>query len=208
MVIAGHSAFMASALILESLTKLRQFCCHPSLLPKGTLPIKLESSAKFDVLKIKVQALVEQKEKVIIFSQFTSMLKIIKDWLETEKIKTFYLDGATNDRQDLVDEFEKSAEGVFLISLKAGGVGLNLVSCHYMFIYDPWWNPASESQAADRIYRIGQKSNVFIYRLITKNTIEEKVLALQQKKSEIAKNIFDGLAAEKLTAKDLMELIG
>lgn len=205
---SGHSAFMASALILESLTKLRQFCCHPSLLPKGTLPIKLESSAKFDVLKIKVQALVEQKEKVIIFSQFTSMLKIIKDWLETEKIKTFYLDGATNGRQDLVDEFEKSSEGVFLISLKAGGVGLNLVSCHYMFIYDPWWNPASESQAADRIYRIGQKSNVFIYRLITKNTIEEKVLALQQKKSEIAKSIFDGLQAQKLTAKDLMELIG
>ena len=205
---SGHSAFMASALILESLTKLRQFCCHPSLLPKGTLPIKLDSSAKFDVLKIKVQALVEQKEKVIIFSQFTSMLKIIKDWLETEKIKTFYLDGATNDRQDLVDEFEKSADGVFLISLKAGGVGLNLVSCHYMFIYDPWWNPASESQAADRIYRIGQKSSVFIYRLITKNTIEEKVLELKQKKSEIAKSIFDGLSAEKLTAKDLMELIG
>lgn len=204
---SGHSAFMASALILESLTKLRQFCCHPSLLPKGTLPIKLDSSAKFDVLKIKVQALVEQTEKVIIFSQFTSMLKIIKKWLETEKIKTFYLDGATNDRQDLVDEFEKSAEGVFLISLKAGGVGLNLVSCHYMFIYDPWWNPASESQAADRIHRIGQKSNVFIYRLITKDTIEEKVLSLQQKKSEIAKSIFDGLAAEQLTAKDLMELL-
>ena len=157
---------------------------------------------------IEMQALVEQKEKVIIFSQFTSMLKIIKDWLKEEKIKTFYLDGATNGRQDLVDEFEKSAEGVFLISLKAGGVGLNLVSCHYMFIYDPWWNPASESQAADRIYRIGQKSNVFIYRLITKNTIEEKVLALQQKKSEIAKSIFDGLAAEKLTAKDLMALLG
>lgn len=205
---SGHSAFMASALILESLTKLRQFCCHPSLLPKGTLPIKLESSAKFDVLKIKVQSLVEQKEKVIIFSQFTSMLKIIKDWLKKEKIKTFYLDGSTNKRQDLVDEFEKSDEGVFLISLKAGGVGLNLVSCHYMFIYDPWWNPASENQAADRIYRIGQKSNVFIYRLITKGTIEEKVLALQQKKSEIAKSIFDGLSAEKLTAEDLMELLG
>ncbi|MCR5125104.1 MAG: DEAD/DEAH box helicase [Treponema sp.] len=206
--IEGKSSFFTASLILESLMKLRQFCCHPSLLPKGTLPIKLESSAKFDVLKIKVQALVEQKEKVIIFSQFTSMLKIIKDWLETERIKTFYLDGATNNRQDLVDEFEKSEDGVFLISLKAGGVGLNLVSCHYMFIYDPWWNPASESQAADRIYRIGQKSNVFIYRLITKNTIEEKVLSLQQKKSEIAKNIFDGLAAEKLTAEDLTALLG
>ncbi len=205
---SGHSAFMASALILESLTKLRQFCCHPSLLPKGTLPIKLDSSAKFDVLKIKVQALVEQKEKVIIFSQFTSMLGIIRNWLEEEKFRTFYLDGATNNRQDLVDEFEKSEEGVFLISLKAGGVGLNLVSCHYMFIYDPWWNPASESQAADRIYRIGQKNNVFVYRLITKGTIEEKVLALQQKKSEIAKSIFDGLQAQKLSAEDLMELLG
>ena len=155
-----------------------------------------------------MQALVEQKEKVIIFSQFTSMLKIIKKWLDEEKIKTFYLDGATNDRQDLVDGFEKSAEGVFLISLKAGGVGLNLVSCHYMFIYDPWWNPAAESQAADRIHRIGQKRGVFIYRLITKGTIEEKVLALQQKKSEIAKSIFDGLQAQKLSAEDLMELLG
>lgn len=204
---SGHSAFMASSLILESLLKLRQFCCHPSLLPKGMLPIDLQSSAKFDVLKIKVQALVEQKEKVIIFSQFTSMLGIIKDWLTQEKIKTFYLDGSTDNRQDLVDEFEKSDEGVFLISLKAGGVGLNLVSCHYMFIYDPWWNPASENQAADRIYRIGQKNNVFIYRLITKGTIEEKVLELKGKKQEIANTLFDGLNAEKLTVEDFMELL-
>ena len=107
----------------------------------------------------------------------------------------------------LVDEFEKSDEGVFLISLKAGGVGLNLVSCHYVFIYDPWWNPASENQAADRIYRIGQKNNVFIYRLITKGTIEEKVLELKGKKQEIANTLFDGLNAEKLTVEDFMELL-
>jgi len=204
---SGHSAFMASSLILESLLKLRQFCCHPSLLPKGMLPNTLESSAKFDVLKIKVRSLVEQKEKVIIFSQFTSMLGIIKNWLTEEKIKTFYLDGSTDNRQDLVDEFEKSEEGVFLISLKAGGVGLNLVSCHYMFIYDPWWNPASENQAADRIYRIGQKNNVFIYRMITKGTIEEKVLELKNKKQEIANTLFDGLTAEKLSVDDFMELL-
>lgn len=204
---SGQSAFMASSLILESLMKLRQFCCHPSLLPKGVLPVNLESSAKFDVLRIKVQALVEQKEKVIIFSQFTSMLEIIRSCLSEEKIKTFYLDGSTNNRQELVDEFEKSEEGVFLISLKAGSVGLNLVSCHYMFIYDPWWNPASENQATDRIYRIGQKNNVFIYRLITKNTIEEKVLELKEKKQKIATTIFSDLRAEKLTAEDLMELL-
>lgn len=205
--VSGHSAFMASSLILESLMKLRQFCCHPSLLPKGTLPLDLQSSAKFDVLKIKVQTLVEQKEKVIIFSQFTSMLKIIENWLTQEKIKTFYLDGSTDNRQNLVDEFEKSDEGVFLISLKAGGVGLNLVSCHYMFIYDPWWNPASENQAADRIYRIGQKNNVFVYRMITKGTIEEKVLELKNKKQEIADNLFGGLKTEKLSIEDFMELL-
>lgn len=202
-----RSAFMASSLILESLLKLRQFCCHPSLLPKGVLPVNLDSSAKFDVLKIKVQALVEQKEKVIIFSQFTSMLEIIRKWLVDKKIKTFYLDGSTNKRQDLVDEFEKSEDGVFLISLKAGGVGLNLVSCHYVFIYDPWWNPAAESQASDRVYRIGQKNNVFIYRLITKGTIEEKVLELKNEKQEIAATLFTGLKTEKLTAEDLMDLL-
>lgn len=203
----GRSAFMTSSLILESLLKLRQFCCHPSLLPKGMLPVNLESSAKFDVLKIKVRALVDQKEKVIIFSQFTSMLEIIRKWLADEKIKTFYLDGSTNKRQDLVDEFEKSEDGVFLISLKAGGVGLNLVSCHYVFIYDPWWNPAAENQASDRVYRIGQKNNVFVYRLITKGTIEEKVLELKDKKQEIAATLFTGLNAEKLTAEDLMDLL-
>ena len=203
----GRSAFMASSLILESLLKLRQFCCHPSLLPKGVIPVNLDSSAKFDVLKIKVQALVEQKEKVIIFSQFTSMLEIIRKWLVDKKIKTFYLDGSTNKRQDLVDEFEKSEDGVFLISLKAGGVGLNLVSCHYVFIYDPWWNPAAESQASDRVYRIGQKNNVFVYRLITKGTIEEKVLELKDEKQEIAATLFTGLKTEKLTAEDLMDLL-
>lgn len=201
------SAFMTSSIVLESLLKLRQFCCHPSLIPKGMIPVKLDTSAKFDVLKIKVQALVEQKEKVIIFSQFTSMLEIIKKWLSSEKIKTFYLDGATNNRQDLVDKFEKSDDGVFLISLKAGGVGLNLISCHYVFIYDPWWNPAAENQASDRVYRIGQKNNVFIYRLITKGTIEEKVLELQDEKKDIATTLFTGLSTKKLTAEDLMHLL-
>ena len=98
-------------------------------------------------------------------------------------------------------------DGVFLISLKAGGVGLNLVSCHYVFIYDPWWNPAAENQASDRVYRIGQKNNVFVYRLITKGTIEEKVVELKEKKEEIATTLFTGLKAEKLTAEDLMELL-
>lgn len=199
--------FMKNSLALAGLLKLRQFCCHPSLLPRGMLPIALKSSAKFDVLKIKVQSLIERKEKIIIFSQFTSMLKIIKLWLEEKKIKTFYLDGSVDNRQELVDEFEKSDEGVFLISLKAGGVGLNLVSCHYMFIYDPWWNPASENQAADRIYRIGQKNNVFIYRMITKGTIEEKVLELKYKKQELANNLFDDLNAKKLSIDDFMELL-
>lgn len=205
--ISNSHVFMKNSLALEGLLKLRLFCCHPSLLPRGVLPIVLKSSAKFDVLKIKIQTLIERKEKVVIFSQFTSMLKIIKLWLEEKKIKTFYLDGSVDNRQELVDEFEKSDEGIFLISLKAGGVGLNLVSCHYMFIYDPWWNPAAENQAADRIYRIGQKNNVFIYRMITKSTIEEKVLELKYRKQEIANNLFYNLNANELSIDDFMELL-
>lgn len=204
---AEKATISFNAFILQSLLKLRLFCCHPKLLPNGVLPINLDSSAKFDVLKIKVKALVDKREKIIIFSQFTSMLGIIKDWLAEAKIKTFYLDGQTEKRQDIVDEFEKSGEGVFLISLKAGGVGLNLVSCHYMFIYDPWWNPAAENQAADRIYRIGQRNNVFVYRLITKGTIEEKVIELKAKKQEIAQALFTGLSSEKMTADDFIELL-
>lgn len=197
-----------SADILKGLLLLRQAACHPLLLSSGMNPEHCAESAKFDLLKERVVSLVSANEKVIIFSQFTSMLKIIEDWLKNEKIKYYYLDGQTNHRQELVDDFENSKEGVFLISLKAGGVGLNLTSCHYVILYDPWWNPATEKQAADRVYRIGQTKNVFVYKLITRNTIEEKIQQLQEKKTFISDSIFKDIGDfKKLDIDVIISLI-
>lgn len=196
-----------SADILKGLLLLRQTACHPMLLNLETNPERCVESAKYELLKDKVSSLIEAKEKVIIFSQFTSMLKIIEKWLIQEKIKYYYLDGKTDHRQMVVDEFEKSDEGVFLISLKAGGVGLNLTSCHYVIIYDPWWNPAAERQAADRVYRIGQRNDVFVYKLIVCNTIEEKIQQLQEKKNNISDSIFKDIdIVETLNMDDLLRL--
>ena len=197
-----------SADILKGLLLLRQAACHPLLLASGMNPEHCTESAKFDLLKEKVISLVSANEKVIIFSQFTSMLIIIEDWLKEKKIKYYYLDGQTNHRQELVDNFENSNEGVFLISLKAGGVGLNLTSCHYVILYDPWWNPAIEKQAADRVYRIGQTKDVFVYKLITRNTIEEKIQQLQKKKTFISDSIFKDIGDfKKLNIDEIISLI-
>lgn len=129
--------------------------------------------------------LYSEKHKIIIFSRFTKMLQIIANTLHKLHIKTFYLDGTTHHRQTVIDDFENNVNGVFLISLKAGGVGINLTSADTAIIYDPWWNPAIEKQAQDRIYRIGQKKNVTIYKLIVSDTIEEKIQLLQNKKREL-----------------------
>lgn len=183
----------SSADILKGLLLLRQAACHPLLLSPEINSNNCNTSAKFELLKNKISSLVSAKEKVIVFSQFTSMLKITENWLIKEKIPYYYLDGKTNNRQDVINSFENSKCSVFLISLKAGGVGLNLTSCHYVIIYDPWWNPATEKQAADRVYRIGQYNDVFVYKLITNNTIEEKIQQLQQKKNVISDSIFKNL---------------
>ena len=197
-----------SADILKGLILLRQAACHPLLLASGMNPEHCTESAKFELLKDRVISLVCANEKVIIFSQFTSMLRIIEDWLKDKEIKYYYLDGQTNHRQELVDNFENSNEGVFLISLKAGGVGLNLASCHYVILYDPWWNPATEKQAADRVYRIGQTKDVFVYKLITRNTIEEKIQQLQEKKTFISDSIFKDIGDfKKLDIDEIISLI-
>ena len=197
-----------SADILKGLLLLRQAACHPLLLASGLNPERCTESAKFELLKDRVISLVSANEKVIIFSQFTSMLRIIENWLKGEEIKYYYLDGQTNHRQELVDDFEKSNEGVFLISLKAGGVGLNLTSCHYVILYDPWWNPATEKQAADRVYRIGQTKDVFVYKLITRNTIEERIQQLQEKKTFISDSIFKDIGdLKKLDIDEIISLI-
>lgn len=176
--------------VLEALLRLRQAACHPGLLDKNRTS---ETSAKLDVLLPQLQEIAEEGHKTLVFSQFTSLLSIVKAKLDAEKVPYEYLDGRTRDRQARVDRFQNDPEcKLFLVSLKAGGVGLNLTAAEYVFLLDPWWNPAVEAQAIDRSHRIGQTKPVFAYRIIARNTVEEKVLALQQSKRELADSILDG----------------
>jgi SNF2 family DNA or RNA helicase len=179
--------------ILKSLLYLRESCCDPRLLPHEINVTHCVESAKLEVLKTICQRIITKNKKLIVFSQFSKMLKIIKTELNDRDVPLFILDGSTQNRQEIVDEFESSEKGIFLISLKAGGVGLNLVSCHVGVIYDPWWNSAAEEQAIDRMHRIGQKQNVIIYKLIMKDTVEDKVRFLQDKKSNLIRTLLDGL---------------
>lgn len=206
--IPGRFEIKDASIVLEGLLYLRQVCCHPAILKKSLNWNHCDDSGKFDLFKLKVSELLENREKVVVFSQFTSVLDIMKKWAEQQQYKTYYLDGLTKNRQELVNRFEKSEEGIFFISLKAGGVGLNIVTCQYSIIYDPWWNPAVESQAADRIYRIGQKKNVFIYRMITLNSIEEKMELLKNEKKGIAENLLMNTdMTNKFSFEELKKLI-
>lgn len=173
--------------VLEGLTKLRQICNSPQLLNDeedyGSASIKLDLLTE----NIKTKT---TDNKVLVFSQFTSMLSLIKERLENEDISYEYLDGKTRNREEKVKNFQENNEiKVFLISLKAGGVGLNLTAAEYVFLVDPWWNPAVENQAIDRCYRIGQTKHVMAYRMICKDTIEEKIVDLQQSKMQVSDSI-------------------
>ncbi|OON87450.1 hypothetical protein BXO88_04035 [Oribacterium sp. C9] len=182
----------SNSLMLNGLLYLEQICCHPQLLDKTHNPDGCRKSAKFDQLLDILENLYDSGHKVVIFSRFTKMLQMIEKQVAKRHYNYFYLDGKTNNRMDLVEEFEESETGIFLISLKAGGTGLNLVSADTVIIYDPWWNPASEKQAEDRIYRIGQKKNVMIYRMIVEDSIEEKVQRLQKEKTDLYEDLLNG----------------
>lgn len=171
--------------VLEALLRLRQAACHPGLIDKKRAG---DASAKLDVLIAQLREVVAEGHKALVFSQFTSLLAIVRDRLERDGINYEYLDGATRDREARVQRFQSPAGGapVFLISLKAGGLGLNLTAAEYVFLLDPWWNPAVEAQAVDRAHRIGQARHVFAYRLIVRETVEEKVLELQKTKRNLA----------------------
>ena len=176
--------------VLEALLRLRQAACHPGLIDKKRTA---ESSAKLEVLLPQLQELAESGCKVLVFSQFTSLLAIVRKRLDDAGVIYEYLDGKTRDRAERVERFQTDADcKLFLISLKAGGVGLNLTAAEYVFLLDPWWNPAVEAQAIDRSHRIGQTKPVFAYRLIARGTVEEKVLALQQSKRDLADSILSG----------------
>ncbi len=176
--------------VLEALLRLRQAACHQGLL---NAEMRDESSSKFDLLLDQLSLVIQDGHKALIFSQFTSLLALLRPQLEARGIRYEYLDGQTRDRQERVERFQETPEiSLFLLSLKAGGVGLNLTSADYVFILDPWWNPAAESQAIDRTHRIGQKQKVFAYKIIAKDTVEEKILELQKSKKQLAKAIVSG----------------
>jgi SNF2 family DNA or RNA helicase len=193
--------------ILEALLRLRQAACHPGLLDRAKAA---DTSAKLDVLLAQLREVLAEGHKALVFSQFTSLLAIVRNRLDADRIIYEYLDGATRDRQTRVDRFQSDPDcRLFLISLKAGGLGLNLTAADYVFLLDPWWNPAVEAQAVDRAHRIGQSRQVFAYRLITKNTVEEKVLQLQETKRDLASAIIsaDNRSIRNLRREDLEILL-
>ncbi|HEU4889130.1 MAG TPA: DEAD/DEAH box helicase, partial [Thermoanaerobaculia bacterium] len=188
--------------ILEALLRLRQAACHPALIA----PTLETSSAKLDLLLEEIREVLDSGHRALVFSQFTTFLSIVRRALDEQKIDYLYLDGKTQDRQSIVEQFQR-ADGppLFLISLKAGGLGLNLTNADYIFLLDPWWNPAVEAQAIDRAHRIGRQRPVIAYRLIARDTVEEKILELQSRKRELADSIISednsvlrGLAVEDL----------
>jgi SNF2 family DNA or RNA helicase len=194
--------------ILAGLTKLRQAACDPRLLglPKELGP---EDSGKLSALRELVQEVEEGGHKVLIFSQFVSMLKLVAAALEQDKIRYEYLDGSTTDRPERIDRFQEDPTiPVFLISLKAGGSGLNLTAADTVIHFDPWWNPAVEDQATDRAHRIGQDKVVSVYRLVAAGTIEEKILQLKQKKKDLVASVLeeDHGGGKRLTKTDLEDL--
>jgi superfamily II DNA or RNA helicase len=174
--------------ILEALMKLRQLCCDPRLV-KSEAARFVRESAKYELFFELVESLLQAGHRILVFSQFTSMLSLLAQGLAQRSIRYLTLTGATQNRQKPVDAFEQGAADVFLISLKAGGTGLNLVSADTVIHYDPWWNPAAQDQATDRAYRIGQKRKVFVYNLVIAGSVEERMLALQQRKRELANSV-------------------
>lgn len=193
--------------ILAALTRLRQICCHPSLFIKDYK----EGSSKLEQCIEIIEQATTSGHKILLFSGYTSMFEIIEKELKQRNIPYLKLTGSTKieERTKLVDEFNQDAQiKVFLISLKAGGTGLNLTGADMVIHYDPWWNVSTENQATDRAYRIGQKNNVQVYKLITKNSIEEKIYELQEKKARLADNMLDTKATfiNKLSKDEIMNL--
>jgi SNF2 family DNA or RNA helicase len=193
--------------VLEALLRLRQVACHPGLVNPEW---EEAGSAKLDALFDQVDEVLDEGHKVIVFSQFTKLLAFVRRRLDRDEVPYAYLDGQTRKRGEVVERFQTDpACNVFLISLKAGGVGLNLTAAGYVFLLDPWWNPAVEAQAIDRAHRIGQQQPVFAYRMIAQDTVEQKMLELQRSKRELAEAILDGdgKALAELTAEDLRMLL-
>lgn len=209
-VLNGNEEYNSSKMIiLSEITKLRQICCDPGLIFEDYAG----DSAKLETCIDLVKSGIEAGHKILLFSQFTSMLDIIKKRFEEENISSYVITGATSKekRIKLVNDFNNDGTNVFLISLKAGGTGLNLVGADIVIHYDPWWNFAAQNQATDRAHRIGQKNKVTVYRLIAKGTIEEKIVKLQESKKDLADRVLnfeEGISLANISKEELLELLG
>lgn len=192
--------------VLEALLRLRQVACHPGLVDPQMRGLP---GAKLQTLMPLLEEVASEGHKALVFSQFTSYLAIVREQLERLGLPYEYLDGETRNRRDHVEHFQQDPNcRVFLISLKAGGLGLNLTAADYVYILDPWWNPAIEVQAIDRAHRIGQERHVFAYRLVCRDTVEERILELKERKRVLADAIISAEPAElsELTLEDLRQL--
>lgn len=191
--------------ILTALLRLRQVCCHPELLGPNFQKREIVSG-KMEAFQDLVTEVLSEGHRILVFSQFVEMLSLLRLWLDEEKIAYEYLDGRTRRREERIKRFNSDPSiPIFLVSLRAGGTGLNLTSADYVIHYDPWWNPAVQDQATDRVHRLGQTKHVFSYKLITKDSVEEKILTLQEKKRSLAKGLLgsDSALGKKLKIEDL-----
>lgn len=195
-------------IILDALLKLRQVCCHPKLVKLAAAEKAHTQGSKLQLLQSMLPNMVEEGRRILIFSQFTSMIEIIEEMLEQEKLSYVRLTGDTKDRATPIAAFQAGKVPIFLISLKAGGTGLNLTAADTVIHYDPWWNPAVEDQATDRAHRIGQQKAVFVYKLLTAGTVEETIQEMQQKKRSLIEGLFAESANQNKTisAEDLQNL--
>lgn len=192
--------------VLQGLTRLRQLANHPKMVEKEYQG----DSGKFNNVLYTLENVLQRGHKVLIFSQFVRQLELFRKWFDKQGLTYAYLDGATKNREEVINTFRQNDDmKLFLISIKAGGVGLNLIEADYVFILDPWWNPAVEQQAIDRSHRIGQTKNVFIYKFITKDSVEEKILKLQQRKRKVAEQLIttEETFVKALTTDDIKELL-
>lgn len=209
-VIAQQGLARSQIVVLDALLKLRQVCCDPRLFKGHQIPASPPDdfvSAKLELLLDLLPTLVEDGRRILVFSQFTEMLALIEPELQQRNMAYLKLTGETTDRAEMVAQFQEGKVPLFLISLKAGGVGLNLTAADTVILYDPWWNPAVEQQAIDRAYRIGQGKAVFVYKLVASGTVEEKMLELQARKAGLADGLLSGVASDaSFTPQDFDEL--